>query len=283
MSEFSVEVRDAKAFRNLVSSIKNVPFVAKRLFLPLFVYREHSEDVLLLCRQMEAQLFIALPDMIREKDRTAFLEDLEFLRGEVREKRVYGVLERCMEEYALLAEEPNMVRITDGALYQVNHRAFSLMAEGEDGITLSSELTWYEEKAFLDGIRKDPNKAWILELPVYGRGMLMVTANCIRNSNGKCDHVPGFSQELIDRKGQHIPFMTHCRYCQNILFNAKPLSLHNKWEQVGKLGEGITCRITFTTESAEETENILLFYASAFTKGVEPDSYTTGHFIKGVL
>ncbi|MCR4587588.1 MAG: hypothetical protein K5682_04195 [Lachnospiraceae bacterium] len=232
---------------------------------------------------LEVELFVALPDMLREKDRDLFLQDMERILEAHHQGLISGVLMRCMEEYALCRIADGLKRMADGSLYQINAGAYEFFGSEEEGITLSPECTWFESKEFLDALEAKGTVPSMVELPVYGNSVLMVTANCIRNTTFKCDHVAGIRDPLIDRKGQKILYLTNCRYCQNVLFNSRPLSLHKKWDRVEKLPDYVTGRLTFTHEYDGMIADRLTLFLSGTEKGIEPVSYTTGHFIKGVL
>ncbi len=285
MANYAFELRDEASFLRFYNCIREEGFSATvdRIYVPVFVLKEHMDKAVFLTDKLQGSLFAALPDMIREKDRAVFLNDMEFVIEKASGQGLSGVLMRCMEELAYFKDRNDLLRMADGSLYQLNTAAVQAFSSMTEGFTLSSECTWYEHLALLNALSKEGDRPSMVDLCVYGRGVLMVSANCVKNSNNRCDHTTGFGNTIVDRKNSEIPFLSNCSYCQNVLFNAKPLSLHNKWDQVKKLPDWVTLRITFTTESREQIRDLLAFYASDFTNGEGPADYTTGHFIKGVL
>ena len=117
---------------------------------------------------------------------------------------------------------------------------------------------------------------------VYGRLPMMVTANCVRKTNGGCiAGKKGESKPLIltDRYGKEFPVAVNCRQCYNTIYNSLPLSLHKLAEKrKGKY------RLDFTIEDEKETERIITFFCRCYKQdGGEPpyEEYTTGHSKRG--
>lgn len=89
---------------------------------------------------------------------------------------------------------------------------------------------------------------------------------------------------LTDRYKVSFPVVTRCRHCYNIIYNSAPLSLHKTCEKLLKQSD---CRLSFTTETGEETQRILRFYESLIKEtGQKAEcpvtNYTTGHEKRGV-
>ena len=62
------------------------------------------------------------------------------------------------------------------------------------------------------------------ELMIYGRIPVMVSAQCVKKSQGLCDH----RRELLyleDRRGRRLPVTTHCRDCVNQIWQDRPRDL----------------------------------------------------------
>ena len=146
------------------------------------------------------------------------------------------------------------------------------------------ELKASEQLPLLDGLP--------CEKIVYSRIPMMITANCVLRTMGRCrkgekksalvklDKASGKRQDtavLTDRHHRKFPVAVNCAHCINIIYNSVPFSLHQelpKWHGKADL------RLDFTLESAEEVKKIL----DAFLKG-EPfvlGEYTTGHERRGV-
>ena len=217
------------------------------------------------------------------------------------------VMVRNLEELGWLREHGFRGEITaDASLYQWNSRAVSLLRPLTDRTVLSLELT-AGQILQVPGLA-DPERA---VLTVYGRLPLMVSAGCIRKTEGRCllqtggravnkdGHLKGEMTRatlagdesfwsLRDRKGARFPVRSLCRFCSSIMYNSVPLSLHQYlehpiFEQTGPV------LLSFTTETGAETAEILAWFGNALAgrpAGKEPplqNGYTGGHFRKGVL
>ena len=117
---------------------------------------------------------------------------------------------------------------------------------------------------------------------IYGRIPMMVTANCIAKTAGKCLRGQSVRAEgaLTDRYRTRFPVEIRCDVCMNIIYNSVPLSLHKEHVQ------NVYKRLSFTTESGSEMWQILNFFTDKANSnaGVPPyKNYTTGHEKRGVL
>lgn len=132
------------------------------------------------------------------------------------------------------------------------------------------------------------------ELLVYGKIPMMVTANCIRKTSGRCPKEKGSTGAgaqnrvcLLDRYRTEFPVETDCAYCYNIIYNSVPLSLHAYMEEIGKHKVGAV-RLDFLDEEEEQTrQRIALFRGlsgedaeSGLLSGIDW-KFTTGHYKKG--
>ncbi|MDO4333482.1 MAG: U32 family peptidase [Eubacteriales bacterium] len=130
-----------------------------------------------------------------------------------------------------------------------------------------------------------------MEMTVYGRIPMMVSANCVRKTSGECriSHtqkslseglpVRGFRFFLKDRYQAEFPVLINCRHCMNTIYNSVPLSLHQYLGEIRKCSVRAV-RLDFTDESAADAGKIIRFFAGE--EGQGPTSYTTGHYKKGV-
>ena len=144
-----------------------------------------------------------------------------------------------------------------------------------DGLTCPVELNKKEYTRLFDDIS--------YEKVVYGRLPMMITANCVRKTMGKCTGEK--SEEyavLTDRYQKKFPVKQNCVYCYNIVYNSVPLSLHKELE---KGVEYPMKRLVFTVENAEETKVVLNYYKS-LSEGETTElpfyEFTTGHEKRGV-
>ncbi len=179
-------------------------------------------------------------------------------------------------EAGLLAGTPYR---TDHSIYLHNPEAELFLREmlpapfsgAFAGITLPLELNAKELEALNRERRKDP-EAKAAELVVYGRAPMMVSAQCLNQTAGKCDR-----QEktllLKDRTGAEMPVKNCCRFCYNVIYNSVPTVLTDLEKELERIAPD-SCRFEFTTESGAETAAVL--------KGLKPENFTRGHFRRGV-
>ena len=169
-------------------------------------------------------------------------------------------------------------------VYVFNRETLSLWEDcfAPDTYTASLELNRQELCAL---------PAYKQEMVVYGRTPMMVSAGCVKRNAGSChvDHTQeqlaegimsaGFAERLKDRYHAEFPVWVNCRHCMNIIYNSVPLSLHQYMDQIR--GRGLRAiRLDFTDEGGKQTAYLARFFAGE--GGNAPDTYTTGHYKKGV-
>ncbi len=120
------------------------------------------------------------------------------------------------------------------------------------------------------------------EMTVYGRTLLMITANCLRKSTTGCTHIPG-QLVMTDRKNADFPVVCHCGICTNFIYNSLPLNLLPVYGQVQDL-EPAAVRFDFTIETGAETEAVLRQAQLTVSghAGASEEAGTRGHFKRGV-
>ena len=126
-------------------------------------------------------------------------------------------------------------------------------------------------------------------LLVYGYQPLMVTANCIQKTVGKCRKEDGNTRSgylyLRDRFQKQFAVRQCCRYCYNVIYNSAPLFLADKAEEIRGLLPG-ELRLDFTVETGEQAYKLVKVYEDAFLHGrnvaLPQTEYTRGHFKRGV-
>lgn len=214
-------------------------------------------------------VLIALPYIFRKEEET-YLEKLYSLCGPG--NPFSGYLIRSADELGFLEDkEKNGLWHLDASVYIWNRAAAKQLGEKADSFCLPRELKAPEQKLLV-------HCGLPFEKAVYGRVPMMITANCILRTSDRCDPDNSAETVLIDRYGKRFPVVRSCAHCTNIIYNSVPLSLHREIE---KWISNVRCRLDFTVESAEETQEIL----DVFLLGAAPkyEEYTTGHEKRGVL
>ena len=127
-----------------------------------------------------------------------------------------------------------------------------------------------------------------MELIVYGYIPLMETANCIYKTMNQCKKETGDKAIVLkDRYKTCFRVMTDCENCRNTIFNSVPLSLHKEWNRILSY-HNLDYRLHFTIEDFDTTKKIARQFERLILENDAPDeieknSFTTGHFRKGVL
>ena len=257
----------------------SVPEV-KRIYLNsiLFSGREdffrNSRKHIEFCHQHGKECFYIFPWIFR-MEKGNYLKD----PSEVREilEAYDGVLIKSLEEYVLLMKmDYSKVIGTDHNLYIWNRRASGFWRER--GIlleTLPLELNDRE-------LRQTDHEG--REMIIYGRIPLMISAQCFQKNTSGCTKTKKVLW-LKDRKNKTFPVKNDCSFCYNIILNEAPAELAGNAGEVMRL-KPCSLRLSFTTENAEETSEILDHYIRAFSsdQAAKPyhEAFTRGHFKRGV-
>lgn len=174
---------------------------------------------------------------------------------------------------------------TDSSMYVFNSEAAEELSayipdnirENHVSFTLPSELNGRELESLSKTVRAkfqvNENEPG-LELVVYGRVPMMVSAQCINKTVHGCDKQEKLLM-LKDRKDAEMPVKNCCRFCYNLIYNAVPTMLYDMPEVRERIKPD-AIRYDFTTESAGEVIDIL--------KGIplKAGSFTRGHLKRGV-
>lgn len=220
----------------------------------------------------DMEFYVALPYVLRRKDDT-YLVALTALME--KHPLFAGVLVRSLDGLAYARKNGCRSRL-DAGVYCWNSMALEELLPMTSGCCLPLELKAGEQKKLLEAGRKISD-APVFEKMVYGRIPMMVTANCLMKSTGKCQPQKREQTVLVDRYRKEFPVLRNCRHCMNIIYNSLPLSLHrNVQEWYGKAD----IRLDFTVETGREVPRILEAFLD---QGELPyDDYTTGHEKRGV-
>ncbi len=209
--------------------------------------------------------------MLREQHRGEFIRQLPAMEKE----DFAGYLIRTMEELCILLEQQVKGKLyLDDCMYTLNGEALAFYRKlGVSGFTASAELNRKE-------LAKRDNRD--SEICIYGRQILMVSAQCLQKNTVGCDH--GFGTLVLkDRKGVKFPAKCCCDFCYNILYNSIPLGLVREVSEIKK-EDFAGYRLSFTTENGRETTDILNLFAAAYQGEMPTESpgFTRGHYLRGV-
>ncbi len=270
-SNITVLVSDMKQFETVISIYRG-----NRIYLEYAQFSlEEIADAVKMGNEKNVEVFIALPYILRANAKAMLEKEIDTLR----EIEPSGYLFRNLESFFYLKNKGINIKkvIFDSNIYAFNNETIKYYKSiGADIITASYETNGNEFK-LLDRS--------FMEINVYGYFPVMLTAGCVRKTMSKCLKTLLSADEtcklkskdttIVDRKSSSFTVRTVCRYCYNIIYNSVPIGLFQNIDELEALG---FCgyRISFTTESPEEIENILLNYKNL------KSNYTKGHFKRGV-
>lgn len=222
-------------------------------------------------KETEKELYLAMPHIFRDKTRELFARNLQILED------FDGFLVRNLETIQFLRDfGVHKPVILDYNMYQFNSQSMAFWREQHvQGMTVPVELNDREME------RLDLSD---MELIVYGRMPMMVSAQCIQNTVYGCTHKEKL-HVLKDRYQKEFPVKNTCVYCYNITYNSVPNVLLEEEKRIRTLSPA-GVRLHFTVEDRAGTEKILNLYHKVFCCGQSvkmPDiEYTKGHFKRGI-
>lgn len=202
----------------------------------------------------------------------------EKIMPELKKLPLDGIMVRSLDEIAFIKEwgNENWQMVSDSNLYTYSNEAseyFYRLGMMQD--TIPVELNRKEI------LRRENSRS---EMIIYGRLPLMITAQCIHKNTLGCMHQPKVLN-LKDRYSVHFPVKNFCSECYNVIYNSLPVCLFKEDVTVKKIAPAAV-RLSFTTETEEEAEQILTIYGEIYKNGgilgQLPMECTNGHFKRGV-
>ena len=270
--------------RVLIENAEQLPAVLKAdfvdtVYLDCMLYtrenliRKLSEDI----DRVQAsgkKAFYVFPFIFRQQTSLFY----EKIMPELKKLPLDGIMVRSLDEIAFIKEwgNENWQMVSDSNLYTYSNEAaeyFYRLGMMQD--TIPVELNRKEI------LRRENSRS---EMIIYGRLPLMITAQCIHKNTLGCMHQHKVLN-LKDRYSVHFPVKNFCPECYNVIYNSLPVSLFKEDATVKKIAPAAV-RLSFTTETEEETEQILTIYGDIYKNGgilgQLPMKCTNGHFKRGV-
>lgn len=270
--------------RVLIEDAEQLPAVLKAYFvdtvyLDCMLYtrenliRKLSEDI----DRVHAsgkKAFYVFPFIFRQQTSLFY----EKIMPELKKLPLDGIMVRSLDEIAFIKEwgNENWQMVSDSNLYTYSNEAseyFYRLGMMQD--TIPVELNRKEI------LRRENSRS---EMIIYGRLPLMITAQCIHKNTLGCMHQPKVLN-LKDRYSVHFPVKNFCSECYNVIYNSLPVCLFKEDVTVKKIAPAAV-RLSFTTETEEEAEQILTIYGDIYKNGgilgQLPMECTNGHFKRGV-
>lgn len=234
--------------------------------------RENVLDFLSALRREGVEVYLAMPHLLRGARKDVVRQEvlLPF------QSAFDGVLVRNLEGLSLAEERKAGWCIHgDDGLYSWNKEARRVLKS----LGVSMDTAPAEENQKELAARGMQGSS----LLVYGRNLLMISAQCIKKTLKHCDRKSSLLF-LKDRKGIRFPVVSQCEFCYNKIYNSTPLVLYDLKDEIRKLSARAV-RLAFTLEGAEEVRSVLQSFRETFLEdgeGTIPSSYTRGHFKRGV-
>ena len=270
--------------RVLIEDAEQLPVVLKAdfvdtVYLDCMLYtrenliRKLSEDI----DRVHAsgkKAFYVFPFIFRQQTSLFY----EKIMPELKKLPLDGIMVRSLDEIAFIKEwgNENWQMVSDSNLYTYSNEAaeyFYRLGMIQD--TIPVELNRKEI------LRRENSRS---EMIIYGRLPLMITAQCIHKNTLGCMHQHKVLN-LKDRYSVHFPVKNFCPECYNVIYNSLPVCLFKEDVTVKKIAPAAV-RLSFTTETEEETEQILTIYGDIYKNGgilgQLPMECTNGHFKRGV-
>lgn len=270
--------------RVLIEDAEQLPAVLKAdfvdtVYLDCMLYTREN----LICKLSEdidrvhasgKKAFYVFPFIFRQQTSLFY----EKIMPELKKLPLDGIMVRSLDEIAFMKEwgNENWQMVSDSNLYTYSNEAaeyFYRLGMIQD--TIPVELNRKEI------LRRENSRS---EMIIYGRLPLMITAQCIHKNTLGCMHQPKVLN-LKDRYSVHFPVKNFCSECYNVIYNSLPVCLFKEDVTVKKIAPA-ALRLSFTTETEEETEQILTIYGDIYKNGgilgQMPMECTNGHFKRGV-
>ena len=286
---FSIYVESTEQFKAAVSYISEKQFVPVRMYLgtdiqtTLLKEDESGQiyEALCLVRKNNIEIVPAMPHILRSTETSSAGN----LLNAADKYSPDGILIRNCEEFQLLRERGfDKKIILDHNLYVFNRYAKKFWNElGISDFTAPLELNAGE----LSQLRLND-----CELEIYGRAPVMVSAQCLFKTSGKClkqSHVSC----ITDRCSSRFPVRAYCDFCYNVIYNDRPtcLAADADIKEIFRLRPRFL-RIRFSTETADQVKEVLSMVQNSFIESTDTSGYdsygerhrfTQGHFRKGIL
>lgn len=175
----------------------------------------------------------------------------------------------------------------DAGLYTWNKAVVDYLKDDLDRFTVSLEQNSGEIRTLCKSLQEKTER---LDVVVYGKAPVMVTANCLKLTSDQCDHNRQDVLMLEDRMHHDFPVYTNCNHCYNIIYNYLPTSLHDCIWML--LEDGITgFRVDFFDETERQAKRVIQTFQDLISSNFNKKNCentklfietTSGHMKRGV-
>lgn len=220
----------------------------------------------------DKEIYIAMPYVYRMADKNNFHRNYVKII-----EKADGSLIRSFEEYLDLRK----INMAKNCIFDYNVYTYNRIAKdfylNFGGVQTTVPLELNHKEIEFRGLAGD-------EMIVYGYMPAMISAGCGLKTCNSCKS-DNSTYEVVDKHRNRFITKCVCRYCYNVMYNCKPLSLFKFSKEIISMTPD-SVRLSFTTESGNITEQILNKAQQAFIyeKNIQEDDQSTrGHFKRGVL
>ena len=254
--------------------------------LPIEAYRPER---IRKCIRDGFRVRLSIPYIVRGRAAESLREKMDAIRNADHTEAVDGFLVRNLEGLGILKDlELEHLAVMDAGLFTWNNQALAFYREsGFFRNTVPLELNRSE-------IRHRDNRD--AELVVYGRAPMMISAQCVRKTLGKClfpkrkwpveyqteTSASGGILTLTDRKGAAFPVVNYCSACYNVIYNSLPACIPGSWTKAADEAGIASFRIAFTTEPEAQIREVMLAARDRMAGDTFSFPTTGGHYKRGV-
>lgn len=251
---------------NVLSNVEQVDGFIVSLF-------DVSDTLLASIMQSGKKCFLRIPEILREAQSKKIETEFHRLLSKYSFSGYYA--ESICGLAFLKKQVPDAEIHIGNGLYAMNSVSAALLKQEGSSYSIPYELNEKEIKHLLVSDA---------EMMVYGYLPLMQSANCLQKTL-KCCNQADTTYEIKDKDGRVFSSYMHHSLCFNTLYNNVPLSLHKVYKDIRKNRNLSIIRLEFSMENEKETRNVVERFFSDFENEnmVVPNSYTTGHYKRGVL
>lgn len=242
------QLATASDFFRRKKRIPEILYLSSSILTSEYFNEERINTELTVFRNNGTEIYVALPHVLRSSEYETFrylLETADKLNNE-------GVLVRSCGEFQFLKESGfDKKIILDHNLYVYNHYA-KIFWERLGVSDLTAPLELNVSDLLQTGVARE------LEFEIYGAQPVMVSAQCLFKTSGRCSKNSDLS-ELTDRFGNQFPVRACCDFCYNVIYNKCPQFMQADNPSVRELKPS-SLRIRFSTEIPETVKKVLDAY-----------------------
>jgi len=247
-----------------VSSLSQLEAVLNYEFKRVYVNFDLIEDIISIDDKYKNIIVVVLPEIVKDSEKTLVDRCIKKAKESGVDKIMihnYGQL--CYsEEFSIVLSHRFNLWNSASAEFLKSYKPLSVFLSPELNIKTAEKISRYIQS----------------EAIVYGNIPVMITENCIIKNSGSCPCDKDKFYYITDRYDKKFPVKSSKISCRSVLYNAVPIYLCDKLEQM-KIMNGCIKNLFFTVENKKSCEKICSDYFS-LTPDNMPKDFTRGHWFK---